>query len=391
MQPALLIRLRPAGPWRFGPGDGALDRTDTLYRSDRLYSAVTLALQRLGWLEEWLEATARASKPAVTFSSLFPFQGDTLFSVPPALVWPPPVNQIRAPNSVFLAKIRWQTAHFVPLPVIESLITGGYILADQWLPDPESGCLLRRDRPSSPPFRTVTRKSGAVDRLTYISIQEPNSACVEFEPGAGLWAICRFAGERERDSWSDRLQGAFRLLADTGFGGRRSQGWGHAAVPEFVSGDWPKIFLPKLKASTGENGNSASRYWLLSLYSPTDSDRIDWQSGNYGMAVRGGRIESPKGFDGAKKTLRMVTEGSVLFAPAEPTGAAVDVAPDGFAHPVYRSGLALAVELPAAVAPADEATTEEPAVIVEEPSEPEVAPEAEHVPGAAPEETSDAL
>ncbi len=268
MQPALLIRLRPAGPWRFGPGDGALDRTDTLYRSDRLYSAVALAMQRLGWLEEWLDATARASQPAITFSSLFPFQGDTLFAVPPALFWPPPVSQIRAPNSVFLAKIRWKTAHFVPLPVIESLATGGHILADQWLPDPESGCLLRRDRPSSPPFRIVMRKNAAVDRLTSISIQEPDSACVEFEPGAGLWSICRFFGEQERDTWSERLKGAFRLLADAGFGGRRSQGWGHAEAPEFASGDWPRLLLPKWNATAGENVNGASRFWLLSLYSP---------------------------------------------------------------------------------------------------------------------------
>jgi hypothetical protein len=38
----------------------------------------------------------------------------------------------------------------------------------------------------------------------------------------------------------------------------------------------------------------------------------------------------------------MVEEGAVLVA-GSLRGRAVDVAPDGFAHPVYRSGLALAV------------------------------------------------
>ena len=80
MQQALLIRLRPLGPWRFGPADGSHERTDTLYRSDRLFSAVTLAMQQLGLLDEWLDATARAETPVVVFSSLFPFQGDTLFA-----------------------------------------------------------------------------------------------------------------------------------------------------------------------------------------------------------------------------------------------------------------------------------------------------------------------
>ncbi|MBV8831012.1 MAG: hypothetical protein JO108_17475, partial [Acidobacteriaceae bacterium] len=76
MQPAVLIRLRPTGPWRFGPGDGGDTRLDFTFRSDRLYSAVTLAMRKLGFLEEWLDATARRPEPAVTFSSLFPFQTD---------------------------------------------------------------------------------------------------------------------------------------------------------------------------------------------------------------------------------------------------------------------------------------------------------------------------
>ena len=385
MQPALLIRLRPAGPWRYGPGDGALDRNDTLYRSDRLYSALTLAMQRLGAMDEWLEATARAARPAVTFSSLFPYQGDTLFAIPPAVAWPPPLPQVRAPNSVFLAKIRWKTAHFVPVPVIESLITGGALLADQWLPDPESGCLLRRDRPSSPPFRIVTRKSVAVDRLAHSTALETSSACVEFEPGAGLWSICRFADVAARDAWKERIEGAFRLLADGGFGGRRSQGWGHAETPQFESGNWPQLLLPKLRER--EESNESSRFWLLSVYSPGGADDVDWDSGSYRLATRGGHVESPSAAVASKKSLRMVTEGSVLVAASEPAGAAVDVAPEGFAHPVYRSGLALAVRLPAVVAVAeDRAAEEQPVEVVAEPVTEEATAEKEAVEQPAREE-----
>jgi hypothetical protein len=42
----------------------------------------------------------------------------------------------------------------------------------------------------------------------------------------------------------------------------------------------------------------------------------------------------------------MVVEGSVLYADQAPHGAAADVAPDGFAHPVFRAGFALAIPLP---------------------------------------------
>jgi hypothetical protein len=41
-----------------------------------------------------------------------------------------------------------------------------------------------------------------------------------------------------------------------------------------------------------------------------------------------------------------VAEGSVLVASAEPRGSAADVAPDGFPHPVYRAGFALAIPIP---------------------------------------------
>jgi CRISPR/Cas system CSM-associated protein Csm4 (group 5 of RAMP superfamily) len=87
-------------------------------------------------------------------------------------------------------------------------------------------------------------------------------------------------------------------------------------------------------------------YWLLSLYNPADDDAIEWQRGSYSMVTRAGRVESPAGSGLEKKLLRMVEEGSVLAASAPPKGTARDVAPDGFPHPVYRSGIALFVPLP---------------------------------------------
>jgi CRISPR type III-A-associated RAMP protein Csm4 len=351
MQPGLLIRLRPLGAWRFGPADGSHDRVDTLYRSDRLYSAVTLAMQRLDLLDQWLDATARTAKPAVVFSSLFPFQGDTLYAIPPATLWPPPPVLLNSPSPVFLTKIRWKTARFVPLTVIDSLVTGQPILADQWLPDPESGCLLRRDRPSSSPFRIVVRTTTAVDRLTHASDETKPLACVEFEANAGLWTVARFAGPAQEQAWSARLQAALRLLSDSGFGGGRSKGWGQTQTGEFQAGSWPALLLPKLgrllrnsPAAASEEGRGL--FWLLSLYSPATADKVDWSGGNYSLAARGGRVESTAGQGVVKKTVRMVSEGCVLASQEEPVGTAVDVAPDGFAHPVYRSGFALALRLP---------------------------------------------
>jgi CRISPR type III-A-associated RAMP protein Csm4 len=394
MQPGLLIKLRPLGAWRYGPAEGGHDSVDTLYRSDRLFSAVTLAMQRLGFLDEWLAASANAAKPAVVFSSLYPFQGDTLYAIPPATLWPPPLALLHSPSPVFLTKIRWKTARFVPLSVIDSLMTGQPILADQWLPDPESGCLLRRDRPSASPFRVVVRSTAAVDRLNKASVESKAMACVEFEPAAGLWTVARFADSAAEQTWSRRLQAALRLLSDSGFGGGRSKGWGQTQTAEFQPGTWPALLLPKLgrllrATPAADSAEAPGLFWLLSLYSPATSDTVDWSGGNYSLSARGGRVESNAGPGAVKKTVRMVNEGCVLSSQQEPIGAAVDVAPEGFAHPVYRSGLALALRLPVV-----EIQPQEKMAVVEEPSiaeaasgeEPAVlpveleAPEAESVP-----------
>jgi hypothetical protein len=138
----------------------------------------------------------------------------------------------------------------------------------------------------------------------------------------------------------------------------------------FRQGPWPAILLPKLAAATAQAGSNVdgntSLYWLLSLYSPRSEEAIDWKSGEYRLISRGGRIEGNGSAGARKKMIRMLAEGSVLAAPDEPVGNAVDVAPDGFSHPIYRSGLALAFKLPSVTAPSDlqpvEAPTDEEAL-----------------------------
>jgi len=326
MPAGLLIRLRPVGPWRVGPDSGDRDRVDRIYHSDSLYSAVTSAMARLEMLDAWLDATARSAEPAVRFSSCFPYQGDTLLVVPPRNLWPPP------PSS----KVRWKGARFVPLKVVESLAAGKGISEDGWIIDGPSECLLPFSSPSTPgPFRVSVRSSAAVDREGS-SVSPHSTACIEFTPGSGLWCVAQFSTDAAADQWTQPLTAAFRLLSDSGFGGKRSQGWGRAELPEITEG---RI---ELRARTEE----APAYWLLSLFHPAASDSVEWSQGNYTLTTRGGRIESDARWGDHKLQTRMVSEGSVLVASAEPRGAATDVAPEGFPHPVYRAGFALAVPIP---------------------------------------------
>jgi len=240
---------------------------------------------------------------------------------------------------------------------------------DQWTVDGASECLVPAGKPG--PFRTNVRWSAAIDRLTG-NAERHSTACIEFRRDAGLWTIVSFLDEAAHARWSEPVRGALRLLADSGFGGERSRGWGRSAQPEFVEGTLPAMILPEARpdAETLRSGDAASQadgetpqieaapapsrtggteHWVLSLFTPGPQDAVDWTRGNYSVVARGGRIDSPAGFGERKKQLQMVTEGSVLVAGDSIHGAAPDVAPDGFAHPVFRAGFALSIPLPAQV------------------------------------------
>ena len=322
------VRFRPVGPWRFGPDSGARDRVDLIYHSDALFSAVCSAMSQLGLLEEWLLATAAsAAASAVRFSSLFPFFGDTLLAVPPRSLWPPPES----------TKIRYKGAHFVPLSVIESLLSEKAIDEDRWAVDGESECLVLANQGRGP-FRVALRSSAGVDRLQNATVAVHSTACLEFTRAGGLWTIVQFADQAAASRWETPVRSALLLLADSGFGGERSRGWGRSETPEW------QLWTPPQTPATEQ------AHWLLSLYTPAESDAVDWKRGNYSTVSRSGRIESSARWGEPKQATTMIAEGSVLLASSELRGAASNVAPEGFPHPVYRAGFAVTVPIPWRVA-----------------------------------------
>ncbi|MBL8217379.1 MAG: hypothetical protein JNK87_42050 [Bryobacterales bacterium] len=238
MFPGLLVKLRPTTPWRIAADTPGRERVDSLYRSDSLYSAVTLAMQELGHLEEWLAATATAPEPAVRFSCAYPYFHSTLMVVPPRNLWPLPPSP----------RVRWKAARYVPLHVVEMLLNDpdAKLREDEgWKVDADSECLL----PASPsgkqygPFRVSMRHTTAVDRLTGVADQSVATACLEFAPDAGLWFTAVFSSEEAHAKWAGPLKAAIRLLADSGFGGERSLGWGRSAAPVITEGNFPQMLL----------------------------------------------------------------------------------------------------------------------------------------------------
>ena len=198
-------------------------------------------------------------------------------------------------------------------------------------------------------------------------------AVLEFGERAGLWTLAAFRDNDARRRWKAPIQAAFRLLADSGFGGERSLGFGHCQMPQFQDCKLPDVILRQASAESladarGSESDSdpvpnddregaipaaaepppppASAWWVLSLFSPASTDEIDWNGGSYSVVTRGGRIESSAQWGATKRLVRMISEGSVLRSPSPPSGAAPNVAPDDFPHPVFRSGHAVSIAIP---------------------------------------------
>lgn len=328
MNPALLVRLRPVTPWRIGPDSGVREQASPVYSSDTLFGALCSAFEQLGWLEEWLDSTVRqTSRPAVRASSAFPYHRNLLFAPPPAGLWPPSSD----------GRLRWKGASFLPTGVIAALLEGELPSEQDWMIDPQSACLVpAKTRGAAGPFRFLRRSHAAVDRLSPGIVEPYSVECVQFAPEAGLWCAFEFSSHTAFAVWAPKLQAALRLLSDSGFGGLRSRGFGRARNPLFQPGTLAQL----LWGERASIERAASAWWTLSLFSPGDSDTIQWDQGSYSLVTRSGRSA-----DGRHKlSTRLVREGSVLVSPSAPVGTALDVSPAGSPHPLWRA--AFAVTLP---------------------------------------------
>jgi CRISPR type III-A-associated RAMP protein Csm4 len=319
MPNAQLIRIRPAGPWRFGPVSGERRETAVFAHSDTVYAAAGFAMAQLGLADEWRRAQWAAVDPAVRFSSLFPFAGRTLFVIPPRQFWPPAASP----------RVRWKAARFVPLAVVADLAAGRGIREERWEVDFHSECLIAAG--SQAPCRIALRRAAAIDRVAAGAADPHETACLEFAPGAGLWCVATFRDPAAWEEWSRPVEAAFRLLADSGIGGERGRGWGLADSVEMQAGDFPQLLLPEFAGQKGRD------YWLLSLFSPAAEDFVDWSTGAYTFVSRAGAdtLSAP-----------MTAEGSVIQCESAPVGAAVNLASPESRHPRWRAGFAVAVPLP---------------------------------------------
>lgn len=412
MNPSLLFRLQPTGPWP-APGGGA-----SLLGSDTLYAALTAAAAELGWVEEWLEATSSeeaGESPAIRCTSLFPWQergGRMLFAPPPANLWP----------YAGLQRLRPALVRYLPMGAIAELCRNGALTETNWSVDAWSGCLLPADRAGQGgPYRPGQRSRTAVDRHSGEAGLPQAMACLEFSGQAGVWGAVVFSDPFAQEWWSQRVQQALRWLADTGVGAWRTSGWGAAEIVEMQEGPLAELLFGRGNgtareenggrengwrgnggresrgknvqadghgvdeadafaeavagsgagvAGTGEAGSVAAEsgefglaagltpWWTLSLCLPREEEPIVWEQGAYRAIRRQGRATATGQRLPATACL---VEGSVLVSEVAPVGSwrsfggDTDGATEGEAEGAtgrrqVRSYWAVALSLPALLA-----------------------------------------
>jgi CRISPR-associated protein Csm4 len=276
--------------------------------------------------------------PPFVLSSVFPRAGDVcLFPTPLELPGEPKPD---APKHKDLKKCK-----YVSLAVFKSLIAGtslvdlfndqqkklhdGKVLLDQ----SETNALPKSVRRDEKIWTIEKRPRVTVGRATPNS-QIYHTGQTVFQRECGLWFAVRWLARD--DALARLLANVFADLGQAGLGGKRSVGFGHCQIEPHGTLELP-------------DANSA--HWVsLSRYLPRADEMSALHDGvAYAIENVGGWVQSPVAKSERRRPVRMLVEGSVLGrVPRVVPGQIVDVQPDyegsrPLGHPVWRSGLALAV------------------------------------------------
>lgn len=330
--------------FHFGRHGLGQEETDIRLPSDSLFAALTSCLVRLegaSAVPGWVEAFSK-DPPVAVFSSAFPRAGGVLLFPAPLRVSPAG----RTGGGIPLKTLK--RVRFVSLALLRRLLAGD-ALADLYpsafaLQDGQ--VLLAAEEQGQLPEAVLAderRRIWSVEQRPRVTVGRARhnsnlfftGRCV-FMPGCGLWFGVRWLADDPH--LRDLLPRLMQELGDAGLGGDRTSGMGRARIEPMGDCDLP-------------DPAPGAPWMTLSRYLPGDGEMaalLDPQAA-YALESVGGWVESPAQKAERRRTLRMVSEGSVLGPLGVPApGALADVQPDyngtrPLGHAVWRCGRALAV------------------------------------------------
>jgi CRISPR-associated protein Csm4 len=349
--------------FHFGRQGIGLEETSETLASDSLFAALVAEAAALfpargsegepSWATPFAAAT-----PPLRHSSLLPRLGDLVLLPRPALSLNV-ADGLRATIGKGFKKLRFLSPRLFAavcageqIAAAPLILQGGKVwisaeeaalLPEPWQPVPREDDRFWRARLASTPIWSI-------DQIPRVTVDRTSSAsnyyevgCVSYAPEAGLALLVQFAAPESKAPFERLLT----LLGESGLGGRRSVGYG---AFRYEQQDDVQLVTPQ----------NSQRSVLLSRYIPADNEIASLRSERaaYQLVKVGGWLYSVGHPAQRRQTVQMVAEGSLLDNPA-PQGKVVDVRPvyskerphpalgsgNGTGHPVYRSGLALAVPI----------------------------------------------
>ncbi len=326
--------------FHFGRLGGNQEEISVGFPSDSLFAAIvhTAALsEEPSAFDAWIEGFRNAD-PAFLLTSAFPRAGTVRFFPMPLLR-----DRIDFESLGITMKDIKKTAYvserlFLRLAAGESASVV-YDPAESIPLQGKSVWVSKAEFDSLPEIVKEKRKIWTAEKRPRVTLDRQTSASsifftghVDFSPECGLWF-----GISERKTTALCIDKLLEKLADQGFGGVRSAGFGAAKITKTEEIDLPDA--------------DAGQWTTLSRYLPDEDEVPAVLAGNssYSLEEIGGWLYSPGIKAERRRKVRMITEGSVLSCTGKPLyGAMADVQPDydgtrPVSHPVWRNGYAAAV------------------------------------------------
>ncbi|HAJ98957.1 MAG TPA: type III-A CRISPR-associated RAMP protein Csm4 [Bacteroidales bacterium] len=339
------IKLRFTSPVHFGRGREELDRSELVYHSDSLKSA--LYSVGLSVFNEWSDAGYFFD--GFRISSCFPFAKDEYFLPKPQLR-----REIELVNfNKDLVSKKVKKIEYLEKSIFEKFVSD----IDKALPiDPEfitsdglfvcksRDTFLRKAGNKSIPVNFY--KSEVQQRVTLPKHGEEEQESkpfyidrINFEENCGLYFLAEFSNP----DLEFQVFTALKLLGEQGIGTDRTVGNGQF---EFEPGLDVTDFPIDICKTTG-------KHLSLGLFLPSESDyqNINMKQSSWNILKRGGYMAGSEFEDFRhlrKKTLFMFSLGSILHSDHELNGQFVNVAPawnDTRMHPVWRDGKCLLIKI----------------------------------------------
>lgn len=330
--------------FHFGRHGLGQEETDIRLPSDALFAALTSCLVRLEGAPAvpwWVEAFSK-DPPVAVLSSAFPRVGGILLF--PAPLRTSPAGQVG--EAIPLKDLK--RVRFVSRTLLRRLLEGESLanLYRSALALQGGQVLLAAEERGQLPEAVLKDERGriwSVEQRPRVTVgrERHNSnlfftgRCV-FMPGCGLWLGVRWLAEEPR--LRALLPRLMQELGESGLGGDRTSGMGRASMEPMETCDLP-------------DPAPGAPWMTLSRYLPGEGEMaalLDRRA-SYTLESVGGWVESPGQKAERRRSLRMVSEGSVLGPLGAPApGVVADVQPDyngtrPLGHAVWRYGRALVV------------------------------------------------